>query len=66
MTHERLHDLAQITKRKWNDRITNWEQRDKVVLFDEAEEVLCRVACEWAGVPLKEEDVEKRAVGADD
>lgn len=62
MTHERLHDLAQITKRKWNDRITNWEQRDKVVLFDEAEEVLCRVACEWAGVPLKEEDVEKRAV----
>lgn len=29
--------------------------------FDEAKKVLCRAACEWAGVPLKDSEVKERA-----
>jgi fatty-acid peroxygenase len=32
----------------------------EVVLFDEAEELLCRAACEWAGAPLAETEVTRR------
>lgn len=38
-----------------------WEKEEKVVLFEEAKKVLCRVACEWAGVPLAESEVRRRA-----
>lgn len=31
------------------------------MLFEEAKEILCRVACYWAGVPLKETEVKERA-----
>ena len=30
---------------------------DRIVLFTEAREVLCRAVCEWAGVPLPEAEV---------
>ncbi len=30
------------------------------MLFDEAENVLCRSACQWAGVPLNESEVKQR------
>ncbi|MCF3942268.1 hypothetical protein [Oceanobacillus alkalisoli] len=32
---------------------------DEVVLYEEVKEVLCRTACQWAGVPLEEDDVKE-------
>jgi fatty-acid peroxygenase len=34
---------------------------DELVRFDESQEILYRIACQWAGVPLKEEDVKQKA-----
>ncbi|WP_181350671.1 cytochrome P450 [Thalassobacillus sp. CUG 92003] len=61
MTESRLHYLADLTKEQWQSRIQRWKNMDSVVLFDEALDVLCRAACEWAGVPLKEAEVQERA-----
>ena len=61
MTHQSLDKLQEITKRQWESIIPKWEKSKQVVILDEAKLVLCRIACEWAGIPLKEKEAEKRA-----
>jgi fatty-acid peroxygenase len=61
MTPPHQKRLADLAMDQWQASITKWEGARKVVLFDEAKEILCRVACEWAGVPLKESEVKERA-----
>lgn len=58
-THQKR--LAELTMKKWKASISNWEGAHKVILFDEAKDILCRIACHWAGVPLLESEVKDRA-----
>lgn len=37
-----------------------WRSSEKVVLYVAMQRVLTRAVCEWVGIPLKEEEVEKR------
>jgi fatty-acid peroxygenase len=52
--------LADVMEGQWRARNVRWESMDKVVLFREAEEIFCRAACEWAGVPLTESEAGRR------
>lgn len=61
MTPERQKSLTDLMFEEWQKGAVRWESIDKVVLFDETQEMLCRAACEWSGVPLKEEEVAQRA-----
>jgi len=61
MTPEHEKRLAELTMEQWQSSISKWESAKKIVLFDEAKNILCRVACDWAGVPLKESEVKQRA-----
>ncbi len=56
----RLVDLAE---REWRSRFERWPRQRSVVLLQEAQAVLCRAACAWAGVPLAsvEEEVLRTA-----
>lgn len=60
MTPENIARLVGLTKSGWRDAAEKWERTDKIVLFDEAQEILCRSVCAWAGVPLAEREAEKR------
>jgi fatty-acid peroxygenase len=53
--------LAELAMEEWKAAASRWEGAEKVVLFDEAKEVLCRTVCKWAGVPLGEAEVRDRA-----
>lgn len=53
--------MGELAMEQWEASISKWEKARNVVLFDEAKEILCRVACQWAGVPLKESDGTERA-----
>lgn len=55
------NQLAKLTMDMLQDSIKGWENEEQIVLFDEVSEILCRVACQWAGVPLKEYEVKERA-----
>ena len=46
--------LAKLTMDRLEDSVKEWENKEQIILFDEVNEILCRVACQWAGVPLKE------------
>lgn len=53
--------LAELVMEKWQTSVDKWEGFEKIVLFDEAKDVLCKAACQWAGVPLTESEVKERA-----
>jgi fatty-acid peroxygenase len=61
MSAERLKLLADITREKLREAAFRWEKTDKILMLDAAQEVMCRVACEWAGVPVQDGDVPKRS-----
>ncbi|MCM3598130.1 cytochrome P450 [Metabacillus idriensis] len=59
MSPDGLKELTDITKKQWDMAVVKWGQMDKVVLYEEVKEIMCRTACQWAGVPLVEDDVKK-------
>lgn len=61
MTKSRLQVLHEITKMQWQIAAMKWEQMEQIVLYDEAKEIMCRIACEWSGVPVKEEELKEKA-----
>ncbi|KPL60119.1 cytochrome P450 [Rossellomorea vietnamensis] len=61
MTPEGLEELHKITTKKWDEYTRKWEKKSKVNLFDESLELLTKVGCEWAGIPIKEKEIPKRS-----
>ena len=61
MTHENLGRLEEISRREWRAAARGWTKEQEIVLMEEAKGTLCRIACEWAGVPLYEDEVKNRA-----
>lgn len=60
MTPEHMAELTEMTRQQWHAAAEQWEKRDRIVLLYEAQEVLCRAVCTWAGIPLDESEVEQR------
>jgi fatty-acid peroxygenase len=61
MTPTEQKRLAALATKQWRASLEKWEDEHRVVVFEEAQQILCRVACRWAGVPLQESEVEERA-----
>nr|6FYJ_A Chain A, Fatty-acid peroxygenase [Bacillus methanolicus] len=59
MSPDELEKLTDITKKQWEIAVDKWEQMDKVILYEEAKEIMCRTACQWAGVPVQENEVKR-------
>lgn len=60
MTPDRLHAFGDILDREWDIALSAWQKKDEVVLFDELETLLCRVVCEWSGIPVAPFEVDER------
>lgn len=61
MTPSYQNQLAKLVMEKLESSIEKWEGEEKIILFDEMNEILCSAVCQWAGVPLKEHEVKERA-----
>lgn len=61
MTPDRLEYLVVLTKQELNILADQWILKKEITLHEEMEFLLFNVACKWAGVPLEEQEVEKRA-----
>ncbi|WDZ84823.1 cytochrome P450 [Micromonospora cathayae] len=61
MTPAGIQRLVRLFADEWRARIPAWERADRVVLYDEVGLLLTRAVCAWAGVPLAEPEVARRA-----
>ncbi len=57
MSPEALEQLTNITKIQWEIAVGKWEKMDEVILYEEAKEIMCKTACQWAGVLVQEDDM---------
>jgi fatty-acid peroxygenase len=60
MTPERVRDLADLFRRELRLETRRWQGEDRVVLYDALQPVLTRVVCQWSGVPLAPEEINRR------
>ena len=54
--------LTACVAEEWIAKLPIWERQDRVILFDELQEILCRGVCGWAGISMSERDVRKRTL----
>jgi fatty-acid peroxygenase len=50
-------ELVARTAETWDRAATGWAAQDEVVLFDAVAEVLTASVCEWAGIPLVDDEI---------
>jgi fatty-acid peroxygenase len=60
MTPDRIAGIGALSTQTWEACARKWAKQDRVVLYDETCQLLMRVACAWAGVPLDESEVAAR------
>lgn len=53
--------LANLVQQALLASVKEWEDAGRVTVFHEAKNVLCRAACQWAGVPLEDSEIGPRA-----
>ena len=63
MTKPYENKLCELVMRQWTTTFENLIDSNKtdITLFHITREVLCKAACNWAGVPLKESEIQARA-----
>ncbi|NJO69405.1 MAG: cytochrome P450, partial [Bacteroidetes bacterium] len=61
MNPSQLNRFSQLIYDQWNETSPRWEYQDQIILLEESQEIMCRVACKWAGVPVYENEVHQRS-----
>lgn len=61
MTGQNILELYQLVERYWERYVRKWQEHDRVVFFHEIQKLLCEAICDWTGVPLEREELDKRA-----
>lgn len=61
ITPEAVDRLGERAEQVWESTVREWAGRDRVVLFDEAVQVLARSVLPWAGVPVEPDELPRRA-----
>lgn len=60
MDRDSINELKEYFKIYWELAFQKWQTADTINLFEEVEKILNLAACKWIGVPLPDEEVEKR------
>lgn len=61
LTPENDKKIAGLVLEQWQESVAKWEGIEKIVLFEEAKNILCWVSCRWAGIPLQKSDLKEKA-----
>ena len=61
MNEKKIDELINLTRKHWLDHMNKVQSLKQIRLFDEAQQILCKAACEWANVPLIDEEIKERA-----
>ena len=62
LTKDQESKLSKIVSKNWEDKAVTWILTDEIILKEEADEVFCKSALEWAGIPCDKNKVKEKAV----
>jgi len=62
MGPDKLDTFVDILDTHLQRAALQWTKEKEVTLFEETQEILCRVSCEWSGVPLKDSEARMRGI----
>ena len=60
MSADKIGQLKEMAAGQWERKLNDFEQQAELNVYSEAQELLLRLACQWAGVPLKEKEVQEK------
>lgn len=61
LSKESIQAFQTIANQQWKQAIDRWQEEEEIVFYTETQEILTRIACEWMGIPVEEEDYPKLA-----
>lgn len=61
MQQENIDTLAALHRKHWHLALSHWPLDKEMVLFDQAQLLLCQSVCEWAGIPVAEQALTSHA-----
>lgn len=61
MSKDRIEVWAELVEKYLYDAAKDWQEKESIIFYEESKKLLTQAVCDWAGVPLPEEDVEKRS-----
>ncbi len=61
MARDRVDEWGKLIEKELMTATETWIQKESIVLYEEAQKILTKATCEWAGVPLDEADIDERA-----
>lgn len=53
LSQEILQELHEIAAEQWNLAVDKWQKEDKIVLYEEVQEILTRTMSKWVGIPVE-------------
>jgi len=57
MNDESVKKFKDIAVQYWEKALDQWNKKEDIVLYDEVKEMLCKIACTWAGVLVDEDEI---------
>lgn len=61
MSRDRVDEWGYLIEKNLKEMTEIWIQKDSINLYEEAQKVLTKATCEWAGIPLDDAELEERA-----
>ncbi|WP_010098339.1 cytochrome P450 [Ornithinibacillus scapharcae] len=61
MTKEKLDEVSVILERQLDVALDKWVVQERIVFYREIVQLLTKVAFEWTGVPIRQDEIKKRA-----
>lgn len=58
---ENQKKITALVRQGLLESINKWENKNQIVIFNEAKCIICKAACTWAGIPLSESEINLRA-----
>lgn len=61
MDKKDMDEIGEMTKKYWREYFESKDSNDTIELYEASKIVFLKVACEWVGISLEDEDIETRA-----
>lgn len=62
LSDDKVTSLGMLVREIFRLEAVRWLLRDEVSLYEECQKVLTEAVCQWAGIPVEEENISERAL----